>query len=383
MMTSFLLSLGIFGIMLLILGGFACLVGGGEILVRGASGIALAMRIPPIVVGLTVVALATSAPEMFVAITAALSGKPDFVIGNVIGSCSTNIMLILGCTAVIHPIWVTSRLIRFEIPVMVFVAFLTFLFAMAGSNAAYWTDLFSGNVVGHIRPMAGGVLVLGLIGYIAWTLHEAIQHRERNVSITRELTGYVVKQAAGLAPSGVETEAEPLEAEPLEAESLAPAMARVWWQSLYDTLGVVVGTGLLLWGADMLVHGATEIAARLEIPELIVGLTVIAVGTSLPELAVSVAAAARGKIDLAVGNVVGSNIFNILGVLGVSACCSRTQSGLEVNEQAMVFDIPVMIVVSLACLVIAWTGYRITRGEGFFLLTCYAIYLAFLALAAT
>ncbi|MGL4942812.1 MAG: calcium/sodium antiporter [Thermoguttaceae bacterium] len=376
-MINFLLSLGPFGVTVLILGGFALLIGGGETLVRGASGIALGLRIPPIVVGLTVVSMATSAPELFVSVVAVFSGKPDFVIGNVVGSCTSNILLILGCTAVIHPIWVTSRLIRFEIPVMVLLSILVYLFALAGSNAVYFTDIFSSDLVGQIRPMAGGVLVFGLAAYISWTVYEAISHRDRNVSITREMSEMVTTRVSNLAAENAAAET-PL---PREDETLVAA-PRSAWQYVYDILGVVVGTGLLVLGSDMLVQGATEVAQSLGIPELIVGLTLIAVGTSLPELAVSVLAAIRGKIDLAVGNVVGSNIFNILGVLGIATCCSRG-NGIQVNNQAMLFDVPVMIVASLACLVIAWTGYRITRGEGIFLLVSYLCYVAFLAFAAT
>lgn len=373
-MFSFFLEFGTLGVFLALALGFLLLLGGGELLVRGASGIAAMMRIPPLVIGLTVVAFATSAPEFAVSIAAALSEKPSFIVGNIVGSGICNILLILGVTALICPIQVKSRLIRVEIPIMIAVTILVFLFAFAGSEAREFSDLIEKNIVGHIRQMAGAVLVLGLIIYVLWTLYETLLYRNENTALTDEMIEHVDVLAHVSVNKSVTSETVTTD---VAAEVATEKFS--WHMLFYYLCTIIAGMGLLIWGSDLLVRSGTELARSLGISELVIALTLLAVGTSLPELAVSIMSAMRGRIDLAVGNVVGSNIFNILGVLGISTCISR--GGIQVDSQAMLFDLPILIITSIFCLVIAWTGHKISRGEGMFLLSCYVFYVAFLVFA--
>lgn len=322
----------------LILGaGFVVLLLGGEVLVRGGSGLGRFLRLSPQVIGLTVVAFATSAPELAVSLNATASGSAGLAIGNVVGSNIANILLVLGMTAVILPGAVQSPLVRREIPVMILAAAMLLITAFDGL----------------ITRSEGLFLLAGLGVFLALSIIT-----ERRKSIT---TASPTQSSTG--PAG----------DIGNNKSLKSVAVNV--------LFVAVGVGLLVLGAHSLVSAATQIASAAGLSDLVIGLTVVAIGTSLPELATSAIAAVRGKRELAIGNIVGSNLFNIGAVVGLTALVSQT--GIPVHRAAITFDLPAMLIVSLAVLPIAFTGMRITRWEGGLFLTYYAAYITYLLLDAT
>ena len=316
-------------VMLLLLG-LALLLVGAEMLVRGASRLALATGMSPLVIGLTVVALGTSTPELAVSIGAANSGAPDIALGNVVGSNITNVLLILGVSALIAPLIVARQLIRVDVPIMLGVSVLALVLALDGG----------------IGRVDGAILAALLVGY---TLLQ--------VGLGRS------DPAAG--DTALVTVDGP------------PRGTRAWVMNVALVGG---GLALLILGANWLVDSATLIARQFGLSELVIGLTVVAVGTSMPEIATSIIATIRGQRDLAVGNVVGSNIFNLLGVLGLAAVISPT--GIPVSPAAVNFDIPVMMATAMACLPIFFTGHSIQRWEGGVFLGYYVAYTAYLLLDA-
>lgn len=313
--------------------GLVLLIVGAEALVRGASRLARAMGITPLVVGLTVVAFGTSAPELAVSVRSAFIGQADVGLGNVVGSNICNVLLILGAAAAVVPLTVAARLVRFD------------LWVMMGVSAAVLVV----GLDGAIGRFDGIALFVGAVVYTAWLI---IATRRPNASL----------------PSS-ETRTDDRAIDP----------GRRTWPR--DILLVIVGLAMLTLGARWLVDGAVTFARLFKISELVIGLTIVAFGTSLPELATSVIASVRGERDIAVGNVVGSNIFNILVVLGLSAAVAP--SGIAVSHTALVFDIPVMVLVALACLPIFFTGYRVERWEGLLFLGYYAAYVIYLVLDST
>lgn len=317
-----------------VVGGLALLVVGGEALVRGASGLAQRLGMSSLVIGLTVVAFATSSPELAVTLDAALSGSPDLAVGNVVGSNIANVLLILGVSAVLLPLAVKAQVIRIDLPVMVALCVLLLLVALDGT----------------ISTLDGVLLLVVLLGY--------------------SVLAVVLGRRDGAGPSPGETTAP---AEEAPSSSAGGSLAK-------DLVLVAVGVGLLILGANQLVDGAVRIATALGVSGLVVGLTVVAIGTSMPELATSVVAARRGERDLAVGNVVGSNIFNIGLVLGLPALLSP--DGVPVPAAAIALDIPLMIAAAVALLPIAFTGFTIARWEGWLFLGLYLAYTAFVVLAA-
>lgn len=310
--------------------GIALLVLGAELLVRGASRLALGAGVSPLVVGLTVVAFGTSAPELAVSVRAAFAGSADIAYGNVVGSNIFNVLFILGLSALVAPLLVDRQLIRRDVPIMVGVSLLLPLLALDGR-------------IGRVD----GALLFG--GILAYTLFSVIESRKERAATREEMEAGSSDEAPG-----------------------------TWWTNL---LLVVGGVGMLVLGARWLVDGAVVFARALGVSELIIGLTIVAAGTSLPEVATSVLASVRGHRDIAVGNVVGSNIFNILCVLGLSGVVAPR--GIPVAPGAFAFDTPVMIAVALACLPIFFTGPGITRWEGALFLFYYAAYVTFIVLEAT
>lgn len=306
--------------------GLVVLTVGADLLVRGASALATRFGVPPLVVGLTVVAFGTSAPELAVSVDASLAGRTDVALGNVIGSNIFNVLAVLGASALIAPLVVKSQLVRLDVPVMTGIAILPLVLGLDGA-------LTRGD---------GAILLLLLGAYLVALLRLAARGR------------------------AVDVPALPAE------RSAGASLAR-------NLLLVGGGLALLIGGARALVVGATGLARGAGVSELVVGLTVVAVGTSLPELATSVVSSLRGERDIAVGNVVGSNIFNVLGVLGASAFLS---SGLTVSPALLRFDLPVMLGVSVICLPVFMTGAAITRTEGGVLLVYYLLYTAYLGLHA-
>lgn len=310
--------------------GLAALVVGAEVMVRGASRLAVSWGISPLVVGLTVVAFGTSAPEMAVSVDAALSGSSDLAIGNVVGSNIANVLLILGISALIAPLLVHEQIIRQEVPVMIGASLLVLALALDGS-------------IGR----AESALLFALL--IAYTVFLIVQSRRASQATSDEY------------PSEIPTS----------------HWDRRWG---VQVALVLAGLALLVLGADWLVGAAVMVAKMMGVSDLVIGLTVVAVGTSMPEIATSLIAALRGQRDIAVGNVVGSNIFNLLAVLGAAGVVSA--SGLHVPEAARNFDLWVMLAVAFACLPILLTGREIARWEGAVFLGYYAAYLLYLVLAA-
>lgn len=309
--------------------GVAFLIVGAELLVRGAARLALSVGISPLVVGLTVVAYGTSSPELAVSIQAALTGRDDLAVGNVVGSNIFNVLFILGASAVIVPLLVARQLVRQEVPIMV-----------AASLLLAW-------VCHDVRvSFLDGLLLTGLLA--AYTVFLIAQSRRAS------------------AASGPAVE--------------VPAASTWDRHRSVQILLVIGGLALLVLGARWLVDAAISFARHLGVSELVIGLTIVAAGTSLPEVATSIIAALRGQRDIAVGNVVGSNVFNILGVLGVSAVVAP--AGLAVAPAVSAFDLPVMIAVAIACLPIFFTGHLIARWEGGLFLGLYVSYSAYLLLAA-
>lgn len=357
-MYDLILDFGYAGPIGLILLGLAVLVFGGEALIRGASRLAVAMKISPLVVGLTIVAFCTSAPELAVSVSAVLKGNADIAVGNVVGSNICNICLILGFAALLKPIVVSSTLIRREIPLMIALFLLTYFFALSGSEMPL-SQLFHGDYEGLIVPWEGVFLFLVLCAYTGWTIYEVLYHKKGNEEYVKEIEEEIV---------------------PPPSEEKHDEKIHGFTNILVNVCLLIIGIAMLVAGADMLVQGSVTIAKKLGVSELIIGLTILAVGTSLPELIVSILAAIQGKSDIAVGNVIGSNIFNILGVLGPTAFLTGLVGGdgLKVTGKALQFDMPIMILVSIFCIVICVTGRRVSRGEGVFLLFCYAVYLALL-----
>ncbi|HEU4329005.1 MAG TPA: calcium/sodium antiporter [Roseiflexaceae bacterium] len=314
---------------LLFVAGIVLLIWGADLLVRGASHLAAFAGISPLVIGLTVVALGTSAPELAVSLRAAFVGQADLTLGNVLGSNIANVLLILGLAALVAPLLVAPRVLQRETPTMIGVSLLLWLLVADGSLS---------------RP--DGLLLVVLLGVFL-----------------------VATVVVGRRPAAND---EPVPALPQERSR----------GSVLRNLGFVLGGLLLLVaGAQWLVDGAVTFARALGVSELIIGLTVVAVGTSLPEIATSVLASLRGEREIAVGNVVGSNILNILGVLGLTAVLAPQP--IQVPAGALAFDVPVLVVAAVACLPIFFNGRMIARWEGALFLAYYAAYTAYLVLAAT
>lgn len=312
--------------LVLFLVGLVLLTFGADYLVKGAAHLAGRMGISPLIIGLTVVAFGTSAPELAVSIDAAFSGRSDIALGNVVGSNICNVLLILGISALAAPLVVDRQLVRVDVPVMIGMTLLVAVFALDG----------------RLTRGDGAVLFAGLIAYVL--LLRRIAQRDK------------ARAEALVAEADVE-----------EAQHSSP------WLSVAQVIGGLV---MLVVGANWLVDGAVSLARMMGLSELVIGLTIVAIGTSLPELATSVMASLKGQRDIAIGNIVGSNIFNILAVLGISSLISPT--GVGVAEAAVAFDIPVMILVALFCLPLFLIGYEITRLNGLLLLVWYGLYTAYL-----
>lgn len=322
-----------------VLVGLVVLVGGAEVLVRGAAGIAERFGTPPLVIGLTVVAFGTSAPELAVTIGASASGAGAVALGNVVGSNLFNLLVVLGLTALVAGLHVDRALIRFEAPLLVVLTGAVLLFARDG-----------------LQRGEGVVLLLGAVLFTAFLLLRA--RRTTAAAVTADTAG-AMPRAAGAAPPA------PEEPDPLAA----PAGAR----SLPLDLGLVVlGFGLLVGGARLLVDGATTIAGGLGVPEVVIGLTLVAAGTSLPELATSVVAAVRGQRDIAVGNALGSNVLNLLVVLGAGVVAAP--GGLAVDPTVVTQDLPVLLLAQVVAIPMLFTRARIGRIEALVLLGGYLTY---------
>jgi cation:H+ antiporter len=305
-------------------------VGGAEVMLRGATSLAKRLGVSNFIIGLTVVAFGTSMPELATGIGAVLKGQSDLIVGTVVGSNIANIGLVLGIAAVIKPARVRGGVVRREVPMLIVV------------TAALAIALFGRSVT----RIEAGLLVIGFMAFLAWTLY-ASKHLDPEDSA-------LVVEAQGDTPEG-----------PASRPSV-----------LLNIVLVVLGLGAMIAGSDRAVLGATDLASALGVPAFVIGLTMVALGTSLPEVVTTVMAAIKGHSDLAVGNVLGSNIFNILCVVGVSGLIGP----LDVPEIAIYRDAWVMLGLTLLLLPIMLTRFTISRTEGVVLITAYAVYVAVVAL---
>ncbi len=328
-------------IALQLIAGFILLIVGAEVLVRGASRLAALFGMTPLVIGLTVVALGTSSPEFAVSLQSALSDSSDLAVGNAVGSNTMNVLLILGLSSMVLPLNVKRQVVRIDVPFMILATVALYLIAQDG----------------NISTLEGAAFFGSLIGYIVFSIVNARR----------------------------QTRAEKAEADKLigELEDVAEmenqSSSRFTIISLQLSM-VLVGLVTLGLGCRLFVDGSVELATLLGLSELVIGLTVVSIGTSLPELVTTLIACMKGERDLAVGNIVGSNLFNILGVLGLTSIVAP--GGLPVPDQATSFDIPVTLGAAIILLPIFFAGGRIYRWEGALLFTLYLCYVTYLVMNA-
>lgn len=305
---------------LMLLVGLVLLIVGADLLVKGAARLASSFGVPALVVGLTVVAFGTSAPELAVSVKAAYSGQAELAIANVVGSNVFNILMILGLAALVSPLIVSQQLIRQDVPIMILISFITVALVWDGSLARW----------------EAAILFVGLLSYVGFLF---VQGRKQGMDVVDDEVSEMLQEKVPL------------------------------WKNL---LLVVAGLALLVIGARWLVESAVEIASALGVSEAVIGLTIIAAGTSLPEVMTSVVASLKGQRDIAIGNVVGSNVFNLLCVLGLSGMVSPEP--LLAGEQMTHLDLPVMLGVAMLCLPLFFVGSMLTRLEGCFFLALYVAY---------
>ncbi|PWE41701.1 conjugal transfer protein TraR [Pseudomonas prosekii] len=302
--------------MLELFGGLLLLIAGAELMVRAAVRLAARLHVRPLIIGLTIVALGSSAPQMAVSLQAMLAHNQDIAVGSVIGSSIFNILVILGLSALIIPLRVSRQVVRLDIPLMIGASLLVCLLA--------WNE--------ELSRTDGIILLAALVLYLGLLLRQS-QHSAR-------------------------------------PHSSQPTTPRAPWVS--SLLMIVAGLAMLVYAGHLLLGAAVSVATDLGLSERIIGLTVVAVSTSLPVLATSLIAALRGQREIAVGNVIGSNLFNLLGVLGLTALVAPAP--LSVSPNALDFDLPVMLGVAVLCLPVFYSGYRVTRAEGLLFLGLYLAY---------
>jgi cation:H+ antiporter len=316
---------------LLVVVGLAALIGGADLLVRAGSSLAALLGIRPMVVGLTVVSIGTSVPELAVGIDAALSGSPGLAVGNIVGTNLVNLLLILGLSAAIVPIALARATLRFDLPAMTLAALLLFLLSLDGD----------------LSTLDGLLLLLG--GAVYTTLLVRLSRREADI--------VNVDRAAADGSSRLEQ--------------------RPWSQ----VLRLLVGLGVVVVGAELLVEGAVRAARSLSMSEAVIGLTVVAIGTSAPELVTTVMSTVRGDRDLAIGNLLGSSIYNIGVVLGLTVVVASPS--LPVPDDVLAADLVLLVAAAVAAVPVFLTGARISRTEGALLVASYLGYLTWLLVART
>ena len=306
-----------------ILVGIGLLFAGGEVFVQGSVTLSLIFGIPQLLIGLTVVSFGTSAPELFVSVGSVLQGMDSLAVSNVVGSNIFNVMVVLGSSALVMPLRVESRLVRRDVPLMIAV------------SAAVWGMASAGRVTWQ----AGAALLLALVINSIWEIRTAREEPEAVEEAEPDVNPEQGKRGVGKA-----------------------------------LLSLLLGILLLGVGSKVLVNGASGAAAILGVSQAVIGLTIVSAGTSMPELITSLVAAIKGKTDLAIGNVVGSNLLNQLLVLGTSSVAASGAGGLEVGPLLIERDMPVMVITALACMPIFWTKGQITRLEGGILVGLYIFY---------
>lgn len=299
--------------------GLLLLIAGAELLVRAALQLAQRLHVRPLIIGLSLVAFGSTAPQLTVSLQAAYQGAPDVALGSVVGSNIFNVLVILGLAALIIPLRVSRQLVRLDLPLMIAASALVYGLALNG----------------YLGRFEGLLLVLGLAGYLAMLWHQSRHH-------------------ARTYPS---------------PDPASRPAGRFW---LGAALQILLGLGLLSLAGHLLLEAAVEVATDLGLSERIIGLTVVAVCTSLPELAAALIAALRGEREIAVGTVIGSNLFNLLAVLGLTALVAPEP--LSISPNALDFDLPVMLGVAVLSLPVFYSGYRVTRAEGMVFLGLYLVY---------
>lgn len=330
--------------------GLAILVAGAEVVVRGASRLALSMGVSPLILGLTVVSIGTSAPELAVGITASLEGAPALAVGNIAGTNVLNLLFILGLAAMLRPIPLQLRLLRLELPMIVAASALMTLLALDGI----------------LTTPDGLVLLLGAVAYTVLLFRQ----NRRETQVARPEPARSGESALGVPAL------EPAALEPAALETARPNAPPSVGTRVRYALMLVAGIGLSILGADLLVRGAVDIARSWQISEALIGLTIVAIGTSAPELATTLVATVRNERDVAVGNLLGSSIYNILFILGVT--CVALPGDLPVDADLLTVDIPLMAGVAVLCVPVFVSGRGVSRLEGSLFVAMYLAYLAYL-----
>lgn len=314
--------------------GLAALIAGSEVLVRQGTRLAVQAGIPPVVVGLTVVALGTSAPELAVGIEAALMGKGALAVGNIAGTNTFNILFILGLSALLRPVVLHARTPRFDLPVMVAAAAVLFLMALDG-----------------VLTRTEGALLLTAAA--AYTVGVVVTARQEGRKVKAEFAREFADDRKQAREEG----------------AFGLFKSFVW---------LCVSIAIVVKGADLLVAGASDLARQMGVTEAFIGLTIVAIGTSAPELVTTIVSTVRNERDIAIGNLIGSSIYNILAILGVTAMFPK--DGIQVERHLVWVHIPVTLAAALACIPVFMSGNRVTKREGGLFLAAYAVYFAYLVL---
>lgn len=321
--------------------GFVLLIKGADFFVEGSSAVAKRLRIPSMIIGMTIVAMGTSLPECAVSVTASLTGNNTLAISNAIGSNIFNLLVVCGVCSLFVPLAVQKSTLQKEFPLSIFCAGLLLLLGYLGMT------------LGHID---GIILIIIFAGYLLWMIQSARNARNQTFA----------DEDSDTAGSRTSLSAEEIE-QVASNINLLPA-----WKCIIFILGGMIA---IKYGGDFVVNGASAIASSLGLSQTLIGLTIIAMGTSLPELVTSIVAAKKDEVDMAVGNVIGSNIFNILLVLGVAAAISPLGFIME-----NMIDIAFLILISVITLVFAWTSKEINRKEGIIMLLLYAVYMVYICM---
>tara|TARA_R110002124_G_scaffold194919_2_gene361968 strand:+ start:8466 stop:9560 length:1095 start_codon:yes stop_codon:yes gene_type:complete len=320
-------------IAIIFIAGLAALVGGAELFLKGVDHFGVKWRVSPLIMGLTVVAFATGAPELAISLQAAISGNADLVLGNIIGSNIANILLILGISAMIKPLVVKLRVVQIDVPIVIAASILLYIIAFDG----------------ELTTLDGVWLLLGLVAYSVFTFFQIKKERSNQPEET-------------------------------DFEAAERKLASGWFFYAKNIGYLIVGMGLIVQGSDWMVQSAVEIATILGLSQLVIGLTIVSIGTSLPEVATSIATIRKGNTDMAVANVLGSNLYNILLTLGLTVVIAPNI--LDVSAAAIAFDLPFMVAVSVVCIPIFVAGFDITKTDGSIFLFYYGSYLTYLVLDA-
>lgn len=318
----------------LFIAGLVALIAGAELFLKAVDHFGLKWGVSPLIMGLTVVAFATGAPELAISIKAAASGSADLVLGNIIGSNVANILLILGITSLIAPINITRRIIKIDVPIVIVVSIVLMILAFDGK----------------LTTIDGAIL---LAGFIAYSIYTYIHIQKSKEEETEQIFEY---------------------------EKSIDELAQGSWFYIKNAGLLLTGLTMIVLGSNWMVESAVTIATVLGLSELVIGLTIVSIGTSLPEVATSLSAARKGNADIAVANVLGSNLYNVLLTLGLTLIIAPNV--LDVSAKAINLDLPFMVAVSIACIPIFIAGFNLTRMDGFIFLFYYASYLTYLVLDA-